>query len=356
MTSSDPKVKTDPDRSLQYQIKAGKTGEIGIVVETEAVAGHWLSIPKSALVMLLSATAVAILVVLGAYVHRDILTVLAVACAAIISLGLPRSIGAPAPRYSSTVALIFSLVSVATVRRLDDLYIAGIIFALSVVAAFGAEMARKDGRARLLDSVSTTVLTTAAAISSVAIVGLAPHGSWKLALVATSICVAISMGIFQLMRMFWAGTAQWNQILHETELEEEDLIPGNWRNETTGVYRVMNAVNHYWGITDTARTVNVLLTGVVGAALAGALYQTGVITGRNADALQKLGQYIGGGAVPALVVGLFVGLLSGLIVIISGRVLRPTSPRVSLWASVAWGVLPVVLMAMPTYALVRMGS
>ncbi|MBV7363010.1 hypothetical protein KRX54_00960 [Actinomycetaceae bacterium TAE3-ERU4] len=347
---------TVDDRSLQYRTARGGTGEIGIVLDNDAQAKTWVTVRQATKIMLITAGALAALIAFGAFIQRDILTAISLATAAIVSLGLPRSVGAPAPRHSSTVSLIFSWASILTVRALDDLYISGIIFALSVVAAFGAEMARKDGRARLLDSVSTTILTTAAATCSVAIVGLAPHESWKLALVSSAICVFASMGIFETMRHFWPGAAKTLKEIRELPKTTEAWRPGSWIGADSKEYKTFRTISRYWALTDTARTVCVLFTGIVGSLLAGTLYQLGLITGNNAEALQQLGTFIGGGPIPALVVGLFVGLLSGLIVIVGGRVLRPTTTRVSLWGAIAWGVLPTIVMAMPTYALVRMGS
>lgn len=351
-----PDVPAVDDRSTQYLRVQGATGEIGIVIDEDARARWWVTVPQASAIMLVAAALAALWLFSALFMPLDTYTLMALCAAVVVSVGLPRSIGAPAPRYSSTVALIFSCASVIAVRLLSDLYISGIICALSVVAAFGAEMLRKDGRARLLDSISATVLTTAAATCSVAVVGLSPHASWRLAMFASAACVFVSMAAFEIMRHFWPSAAQALTQVRAMPKNSDVWRPGEWNAEDTSAYRGMQAINTYWSLTDTARTICVLIAGVVGAAIAQLLYMGGYVTGLNADALQLLGTLVGGGPLPVLVVGLAVGLLSGIIVIIGGRVLRPTTSRVSLWGALAWGILPTIVIAMPTYALVRLGS
>ncbi|AOZ72131.1 hypothetical protein BK816_01490 [Boudabousia tangfeifanii] len=353
-----PVAPAPQDRSVQYldPVAEGDDPSAGLILDIEADAKWRTSVPTAAWITVFSAIILSFVSLLGATLGRDILTMLALVTAAMVSLGLPRTVGAPAPRHSSAVALIFSLLSVLAVRVLDDLYIAAIICALSVVAAFIAEMLRKDGRPRLLDSVSTTVMTTVAATCSVAIVGLAPHGSWELALVGSSVCVAGAALSFQLMRMLWPGLGAVRSNLMTVERTHPSRTTRVWVAADSPEGALIQEINVYWMLNETARTITIILSGLLGALIAAALYSSNLITGRNADVLLRLGQIVGGGAIPLILVGLLAGMLSGFVVMLGIRILRPTTVRVPLWGAIAWGVLPTIVMAMPTYALVRMAG
>ena len=354
--SAKPPSGTPQDKSQQYRRPRPATGEIGVYIDYEAAARTWVSVPVAAWLTVLTSVIIAFVTLLGATFSREVLTVAAVAAAIIISFGLPRTIGAPAPRYSSLVSVIFSVISVIAVRVLDDLYIAGIVCAISVVGAFIAEMARQDGRGRLVDSVAATVLTTVAATCSVALVGLAPHGSWKLALVGAAVCVAGSMLIFQCMRLVWPGAQSAYRSLNQYEHDTARWQPNTWSAEGSDEYTTVQSVTYYWTLSETARTLCVVLTGILGGVLASSMYATRMVTGRTNGLMLEIATWVGEGIVPPILVGVGAGLLCGAVVQLGNRIIRPTNPRVSFWGAVAWGVLPTVCMALPTYALVRISG
>ncbi|OKL48677.1 hypothetical protein [Boudabousia marimammalium] len=344
------------DKSVQYRRQRPATGEIGVYLEHEANARSWVKIPTAAWLTVIASSLLALFVILGVFLHRDILTVVALAAAALVSVGLPRTVGAPAARCSSAVALVFSLTSVITVRILDDLYIAGIICALSVVGAFLAEMMRKDGRTRLVDSISATVLTTVAATCAVALVGLAPQSSWQLALMGAAICVALSALTFQIMRLFWPDASDAAEALRTYEVDTARWVPNTWSLEGSDEYTAVQAVTYYWMLTETARTFAVIITGVIGALAAGLMYAADLLTGQTLGVMVRISDILGITAIGPILIGLGAGLLSGAVVQLGNRIVRPTNPRVSLWGAIAWGVLPAICMALPTYALVRLSG
>ncbi|UFU02596.1 hypothetical protein LQF12_14035 [Ruania suaedae] len=86
---------------------------------------------------------------------------------ALFSIGWPRLLGLPAPRGATVVLLLTAAASLSALLVWDDLLYVAVAAGLGVVAAFVHELVRRDGRPRLVESVSG-VVTGAVVVSSAA--------------------------------------------------------------------------------------------------------------------------------------------------------------------------------------------
>ncbi|WP_154795890.1 hypothetical protein [Occultella kanbiaonis] len=133
-----------------------------------------------------------------AFGDRYLLIGTVAAIGALFSLGWPALLGLPAPRGASVVLLATVAASIGVLLLTDDLAFVAVVFALSVVGAFVHELVRRDGRPRLVESVSGVVAGTAVVTSAtgwIAVgtgptaIGLLLCGAVTLAVAAT--CTAL---------------------------------------------------------------------------------------------------------------------------------------------------------------------
>jgi len=103
----------------------------------------------------------------------------------VFAIGWPRLLGLPSPRTSTVVIAASGLSAIGLVAWREDFGILAPVVGFAVLAAFIAEMARRDGRPRLVESVAGTVM---GAVVAIAATGWVAVGSSRpaLALIVTA--------------------------------------------------------------------------------------------------------------------------------------------------------------------------
>jgi len=104
-------------------------------------------------------------VALAGYASLDVLTGLVLALGLVFASGWPRLLSLPTARGGSLVIALVALAAVVVVRAgtFGDL---AVVMGLAVVAAFVHQMARRDGRPRLVESVAGVVSGTVVVVSA----------------------------------------------------------------------------------------------------------------------------------------------------------------------------------------------
>src|SRR5665648_722214 len=125
-----------------------------------------------------------------------VLVALAVAFAAgVISWGWSGLLGLPDPRGTAFVLSAGSAAAIGTaLATLDDPFLAWMPAALagSMIVAFLHQLARRDGRPRLVESIASTITAIALVVSGASVVA-APrtaHGAWVVALASSAVAVS----------------------------------------------------------------------------------------------------------------------------------------------------------------------
>ncbi|MFC4556247.1 hypothetical protein [Georgenia faecalis] len=98
----------------------------------------------------------ALLALAGAFAGEALL-VLVTPLALVFAAGWPRLTGLPAPRGAGVVIAAIAVAAIATVELTGTMGDVAVVVALSVIAAFVHEMLRRDGRPRLVESISGVV-------------------------------------------------------------------------------------------------------------------------------------------------------------------------------------------------------
>lgn len=117
---------------------------------------------------------------------------------ALFAWGLPVLMRSPAAPGSSVVIGGVVVAGVADAMAFPEHDMQPTILALSVIAAFLHEMFRRDGRPRLVESVSTTVTGNVVAISAASWIAVAADGVGLGLVVAASLLVAAAPTFFRL--------------------------------------------------------------------------------------------------------------------------------------------------------------
>lgn len=102
-----------------------------------------------------------------AFGDRYLLVGTVAAMSVVFAVGWPSLLGLPSRRGGSIVLVATAVVGLAVLLLTDDLAYVAVVFGLSVVAGFVHELARRDGRPRLVESVSG-VVTGAVVVTSAA--------------------------------------------------------------------------------------------------------------------------------------------------------------------------------------------
>jgi len=125
-----------------------------------------------------------------------IMVALALALAAgVIAWGWPGLLGLPSPRGTSLVLALGSAAAIGTVLATPtDPYLAWLPAALagSMLVAFIHQLARRDGRPRLVESIASTITALAIVVSGASLVAL-PHtgeGTWVVVIASAAMAVS----------------------------------------------------------------------------------------------------------------------------------------------------------------------
>jgi hypothetical protein len=121
---------------------------------------------------------------------------LAVALSAgVIAWGWAGLLGLPSPRGTRLVLAVGSVGAIGTVlATVDDPFLAWVPAALagSMIVAFIHQLARKDGRPRLVESIASTITAIAIVVSGASLVALPriEHGAWVVAIASAAVAVS----------------------------------------------------------------------------------------------------------------------------------------------------------------------
>lgn len=121
---------------------------------------------------------------------------LALALAAgVMAWGWPGLLGLPSPRGTSLVVGVGSAAAIGTVlATTTDPYLAWLPAALagSMLVAFIHQLARRDGRPRLVESIASTITAIAIVVSGASLVALArtEGGAWVVAIASAAMAVS----------------------------------------------------------------------------------------------------------------------------------------------------------------------
>ena len=139
----------------------------------------------------------AAVVALAGYLSRDLLTALILALCLVFAAGWPRLIGLPTTRGAGVVIAAVAVAATAVVR-LGSVAGLAVVVGLAVIGAFVHQMLRRDGRPRLVESVSGVVTGCAVVVSAAG--WSAPTGGLTLAsltvtgaasIAAAAVCTAL---------------------------------------------------------------------------------------------------------------------------------------------------------------------
>jgi hypothetical protein len=125
-----------------------------------------------------------------------VLVALALALAAgVIAWGWSGLLGLPSPRGTTSVVALGSAAAIATaLATRTDPFLAWMPAALagSMVAAFVHQLARRDGRPRLVESIASTITAIAIVVSGASLVALprTSHGAWVMAIGMSAMAVS----------------------------------------------------------------------------------------------------------------------------------------------------------------------
>jgi hypothetical protein len=115
--------------------------------------------------------------------------------AGIIAWGWAGLLGLPSPRGTTLVLAVGSAGAIGTVLATrDDPFLAWMPAALagSMIVAFVHQLARRDGRPRLVESIASTITAIAIVVSGASLVALprTDHGAWVVAIASAAVAVS----------------------------------------------------------------------------------------------------------------------------------------------------------------------
>ncbi|HEX7535938.1 MAG TPA: hypothetical protein VF391_02910 [Dermatophilaceae bacterium] len=115
--------------------------------------------------------------------------------AGVIAWGWAGLLGLPSPRGTSVVLALGSAAAIGTaLATTQDPFLAWMPAALagSMIIAFLHQLARRDGRPRLVESVASTITAVAIVVSGASLVGLSrtEHGAWAVAIASAAMAVS----------------------------------------------------------------------------------------------------------------------------------------------------------------------
>ncbi len=130
-----------------------------------------------------------------AFGERPLLVGTVAGICALFSIGWPSLVGLPARRGASVVLLLTSAAAVTLVELTDDVAWAALVLAGSVLGAFVHELMRRDGRPRLVESVSGVVAGCAIVVGAVGWLAMGTGGAQVGLVLTGSVTLAAAAAI-----------------------------------------------------------------------------------------------------------------------------------------------------------------
>jgi hypothetical protein len=156
-----------------------------------------LPVPEVPLQPLVTVAVVALaaLLTFTAFAGPAMIALTVALCAGIIAWGWAGLLGLPSPRGTTLVLAVGSAGAIGTaLATSQDPFLAWMPAALagSMLVAFGHQLARRDGRPRLVESISATITAIAIVVSGASLIALSrsEHGPWVVAIAATAMAVS----------------------------------------------------------------------------------------------------------------------------------------------------------------------
>lgn len=155
------------------------------------------SVPEMPIQPLLTVAVVALagLLTVTAFAGPAMVALALALAAGVITWGWCGLLGLPSPRGTSLVLALGSAVAIGTVlATTQDPYLAWLPAAMAgaMIVAFIHQLARRDGRPRLVESIASTVTAIAVVVSGASLVALprTEHGAWVVAIASAAMAVS----------------------------------------------------------------------------------------------------------------------------------------------------------------------
>lgn len=139
--------------------------------------------------------AMAGLLTISAFAGSAFVAIAVALAAGVMAWGWSGLLGLPSPRGTTTVLVVGSAGAIGTaVATQGDPYLGWMPAALagSIIVAALHQLARRDGRPRLVESIASTTTANAIVVSGASLIVLprTPHGAWVVALAAGAMAVS----------------------------------------------------------------------------------------------------------------------------------------------------------------------
>ena len=149
----------------------------------------------------IAVVALAALLTISAFAGPVLVGVSVALGAGVMAWGWSGLLGLPSPRGTALVLAVGSLAAVGTaLATRSDPFLLWMPAALagSVIVAFLHQLARRDGRPRLVVSIASNITALAIVVSGASFVVLprTPHGGWVIALAAGAMAVSVLTDLF----------------------------------------------------------------------------------------------------------------------------------------------------------------
>jgi hypothetical protein len=149
----------------------------------------------------IAVVALAALLTISAFAGPVLVGVSVALGAGVMAWGWSGLLGLPSPRGTALVLAVGSLAAVGTaLATRSDPFLLWMPAALagSVIVAFLHQLARRDGRPRLVESIASNITALAIVVSGASFVVLprTPHGDWVIALASGAMAVSVLTDLF----------------------------------------------------------------------------------------------------------------------------------------------------------------
>ena len=189
-----PDSSASPDKSAKPQAPTLTRAQKRAAATAEAAVDPVPEMPLQPLVTI-AVLALAALVTISAFAGPVLVAVSVALAAGVMAWGWPGLLGLPSPRGTVFVLAVGSAAAIGTVlATTSDPFLNWMPAALasSMLVAFLHQLARRDGRPRLVESIASTITAIAIVVSGASLVALprTPEGDWVVAISASAVAVS----------------------------------------------------------------------------------------------------------------------------------------------------------------------